>query len=213
MKYLILLILIAAPLQVMAQKTMEAALPDGRKVLLKPDKTWEYAALKPGPAPAGQPALEELGPLAALMKKTPAAFTQIDEETPDTFLAKLINNANTAKLNTRLLKDIYFVLPVGFEYQFESMKFQAFMGLLDENYELVSRKNGIFGWDLPEITLKMDIYKARDIKPYLRLAVNGIPFRIDGTGDRVRFLPLKYIIYDDRDKKILSTIATGNDTN
>jgi hypothetical protein len=52
--------------------------------------------------------------------------------------------------------------------------------------------------------------KATELKPYLRLAVNALPVGLEDS-ERVRLLPVKYVIYDDRDKKILATISTQNE--
>ncbi len=41
-------------------------------------------------------------------------------------------------------------------------------------------------------------------------AVNALPVSLKSS-ERVRLLPVKFVIYDDRDKKILATISTKDE--
>lgn len=216
MKNLILLLLLFLPSASLGQKAIEVSLPDGRKAVLKPDKTWDYVRppAKPGTTNTGDTQLfvEPLEALVALMKKTPAVFTrgETETETEADYFSKLNTYFDKTILKGRKLKDIFFLLPTDFDYQIEKDELVAFVGFLDDKYNLVSRKDGVYQHDTRILKLKLSFFDAREVKPFLRVAVNALPVEINKSG-RVRLLPVKYVIYDDRDKKIFETITTQNE--
>ncbi|MEP6707099.1 MAG: hypothetical protein ABJC05_06245 [Pyrinomonadaceae bacterium] len=210
MKHLVLLLLLFAPSLSFGQKPIEVSLPDGQKVLLKPDKTWDYV---PSPAP-NQPAdrlrVEPLESLVALIKKSPEVFIQDESETQEQYFSKLRNYFNKTDLNGKKLKDTFFLLKTDFTYHAEEQEFTTTYDLFNTNYTIASRVNGVYAHAFPELSLKTPSDKATELKPHLRLAVNALPVGpVDS--ERVMILPVKYVIYDDRDNKILATIPTKNE--
>lgn len=216
MKNLALLLLLLLPSVSFGQRAIEVSLPDGRKAVLKPDKTWDYVRppAKAGGSKAGDTQLlvEPLGALVALMKKTPAVFTrgETETETEADYFSKLNTYFDKTILKGKKLKDTFFMLPTDFDYQIEKDELIAFVGFLDDKYNLVSRTNGVYGSETRILKLKLPFFDAREVKPFLRVAVNALPVEIDKSGS-VRLLPVKYVIYDDRDMKIFETITTQNE--
>src|SRR5260221_14409696 len=87
------------------QKPIEALLPDGRRVVLKRDKTWDYIAGQRPNQQADPLRVETLESLVALMKKSPEAFIQNESETQDEYFSKLRSYFDKTDLNGRKLKD------------------------------------------------------------------------------------------------------------
>jgi len=202
--------LLFAPSLCFGQKPIEALLPDGRKIVLKRDKTWGYIA---GQTPNQQPdplRVETLESLVALMKKSPEAFTQNESETQEEYFSKLKSYFDKADLNGKKLKDTFFLLQTDFTYHSEEQEFTTRFDIFNTNYSIASRVNGVYSYAFPVLSLKMSPERATELKPHLRLAVNAVPINL-GSSERVRLLPVKYVIYDDRDKKILATISTQNE--
>lgn len=210
MKHLaLLLLLVFAPCLSFGQKPIEVSLPDGRKVLLKPDKTWGHI---PSQSPTQQTEplrVEPLESLIALMKKSPEVFTQDESETQEEYFSKLRSYFNKTELNGKKLKDTFFLLQTDFTYHAEEQEFTTTFDF-NTKYVIASRLNGVYNYAHPELSLKMPPDKATELKPYLRLAVNALPVSL-WSSERVMLLPVKYVIYDERDKKILATISTKNE--
>jgi|GEM_PF-3100767 len=154
--------------------------------------------------------VEPLESLIALMKKSPEVFTQDETETQEEYFSKLRSYFNKTELNGKKLKDTFFLLKTDFTYDVEEQEFTTDRYLLNVNYNIVSRVHGVYSYGFPKLSLKVPPEKAAELKPYLRLAVNALPITLVSS-ERVRLLPVKYVIYDDRDKKVLATISTEND--
>lgn len=210
MKHLALLLLLLAPCLSFGQKPNEVSLPVGRKVLLSPDKTWDYIPSQSPNQQAEPLRVESLESLIALMKKSPEVFTQDETETQEEYFSKIRSYFNKTELNGKKLKDTFFLLTTDFTYYAEEQEFTTDRYLLNVNYNIVSRVHGVYSYGFPKLSLKVPPEKAAELKPYLRLAVNALPITLVSS-ERVRLLPVKYVIYDDRDKKVLATISTEND--
>jgi hypothetical protein len=210
MKHIVLLLLLFVPSLSFGQKPIQVPLPDGRKLLLKPNKTWNYIPEQAANQKNDPLRVETIESLIALMRKSPEVFTQEESETQDDFFAKLRSYWNKTELNGRSLKDTFFVLQTEFTYLAEEQKFTTRFELFNRNFYIVGRVNGIYSYAFTELSLKIPPEKATELKPYLRLAVNALPVSLESS-ERVRLLPVKYVIYDDRDKTILATIPTRNE--
>lgn len=194
----------------LGQKPVGALLPDARRVLLKPDRTTNYTH---GQAPNQQAdplRVESLESLIVLMRESPEVFTQDESETPEEYFSKLRGYFNKTELNGRKLKDTFFSLQTDFTYLVEQQEFTTTFDIFKSNYTIVGRANGIYSYAFPKLSLQVPPEKAAGLKPHLRLAVNALPVSLESS-QRVRLLPVKYVIYDDRDKKILATISTKNE--
>jgi hypothetical protein len=210
MKHIVLLLLLFVPSLSFGQKPIEGLLTDGRKILLRPDKTRNYIPEQAANQQTDPLRVETIESLIVLMRKSPEVFTQEESETQDDFFAKLRSYWNKTELNGRKLKDTFFVLETEFTYLAEEQQFTTRFELFNTNFQIVSRVNGIYGYSFTELSLKVPPEKATGLKPHLRLAVNALPISLESS-ERVRLLPVKYVIYDDRDKTILATIATRNE--
>jgi len=214
MKHLALLLLLFAPCLSFGQKPIEVSLLDGRNVLPKRDQTWDYIPSR-GPNQQAEPLrVEPLESLIALMKQSPEVFTQGESESQAEFFSKLRTYFNKADFNGKKLKDTFFLLHTDFIYHTEEQEFITTDHIVDAKYVIASRANGVYGYGYDRLSLKMPPDKATELRPYLRLAVNALPVNLQGSvrgSERVVLLPVKYVIYDDRDKKILATISTKND--
>ena len=210
MKQIVLLLLLLAPSLSFGQKRIEVSWPDGRKVLLNPDKTRDYILRQTPNQQADRLRVEPLESLIALMKKSPEVFTQNESETQDEYFSKLRNYFNTTDLNGKKLKDTFFLLQTEFTYLAAEQKFTTRFDIFNTNFSLASRVNGVYSYAFPELSLKIPPETATDLRAYVRLAVNALPVGLVDS-ERVRLLPVKYVIYDDRDKKILATISTQNE--
>ena len=102
------------------------------------------------------------------------------------------------------------MLQTDFTYLLEQQEFTTTIDFFKSNYTIVGRVNGIYSYAFPKLSVQVPPEKATGLKPHLRLAVNALPVELESS-ERVRLLPLKYVIYDDRDKKILATISTKNE--
>lgn len=210
MKHIVLLLLLFAPSLSFGQKPIEVLLPDARRVLLNPDKARDYILRQAPNQQADRVRVEPLESLIALIKKSPEVFTQDESETQDEYFSKLGNYFNTTELNGKKLRDTFFLLRTEFTYLTAEQKFTTRFDIFNTNFSIASRVNGVYSYAFTELSLKMPPETATELRPHLRLAVNALPVGLVDS-ERVRLLPVRYVIYDDRDKKILATISTQNE--
>jgi hypothetical protein len=194
-----------------AQTDQIAITADGRKVVLKPDKTWEYQAAKPTPTPANEQ-LIEADNVADVIKAVQALETDLkkSEFETETEYAARVRLLFSQKQNKsgRALDQTVLVFDDTSSYDAERQLFTLSPRFLRVNIPetfygtsivrlsrvvLAERFAGSWLEDRSQVgfTFSMDPETARKVKPNLALAIYGVPVQV--RGNDLSIVPLKYV--------------------
>jgi len=192
----------------------------GRKVVLHPDKTWEYAPDKkasPIAAESSDIILSDATSLRSALESIKDKLVKSDFETAAQYYGRVrsLLSETLNKKTGRPLSETVVMLDGFASYDAEKQKF-VFSSFAYKLHQISARdrddirivktsegrwfQSDLFGDALSEFAFSMPPDKAQEAKPDLALLVYGLPVEVGYSG--VSILPLRYAAYNRRTKEI-----------
>lgn len=189
-------------------QNIEVVTPDGKKVVLKPNKTWEYVVEKPVPIdPITQnddTKITDITQLFIFATKNKTNLEKNGSETETEYLSRLIKFVNETDFDGKKLKDSSVLFNTDFKYNEQLQEFSSSGYVVGQNYVLVKRvDNTEFKGRRLEIYFKMPPEKAIEVKNDLRVKIVGFPV---GVPKELEFFATKIIIFSQKTKEIYAEI-------
>lgn len=209
---LILLGAIAAAAQI------SATTEDGRKVVLKPDKTWDYA-----PAPAPRPVSndevlfkgfqgDDFIEVAKFLSGMKDSFAKNEFESSLQYQARLKALIEDTKFGNKFLDEIVVLAKTQPSYDADSQEMAAFgtapyyYGTTNYSLEFGNLRAGYsnpdsysFNEDSYEnFNIKMPPGQAAEAKQWIKIAIFGFPFQIKtiGIGTKISFVKTRIVVFN-----------------
>ena len=185
-------------------QNIEVVTPDGKKVVLKPDKTWEYVVEKPIPTEPqttnDDTKITDMTQLFIFATKNKKNLEKNGSETEKEYISRLIKFVNETDFDGKKLKDSSVLFDAVFKYNEQLQEFSSSGFVVGQNFVLVKRVNNTeFKGRRLEINFKMPLEKAMKVKNDLRIKIVGFPVEIP---KELKFFPTKFIIFNQKTKEI-----------
>ena len=189
-------------------QNIEVVTPDGKKVVLKPNKTWEYVVEKPVPIdPITQKddtKITDITQLFIFATKNKTNLEKNGSETEKEYLSRLFKFVNETDFEGKKLKDSSVLFNADFKYNERLQEFSFSGYAVGQNYVLVKRvDNTEFKGRRLEVNFKMPLEKAIEVKNDLRVKIVGFPV---GVPQELEFFATKIIIFNQKTKEIYAEI-------
>ncbi len=158
-----------------------ATTADGKKVVLKSDKTWEYVVDVPKPQAVVQPnnkfAIDDLKAVEEFTFINGKEIEKSEFETEDQYQQRLAKFAEEKQFNGKSIKEIAFAVdPLYFGYSAETQSFKVTIyGSLSP--EFVKRSDSYFSQNIIDFSFKMSPQKAQELKTLMQIVVLGFPVK------------------------------------
>ncbi len=215
---LIILLFLFCPLHLVAQTI--AITEEGKKVILKSDKTWEYLSEKPTENKSASSDTKIVGDdIKTLAKFIPTIKSKLEKsefETEEQYLRRLELFFSETKFNEKPLEDTVLIFSPELRYDAENQEFSVLPYLMQSSgvrIDFVAWSYGRFSSNkIKFLQFKISTEKAQKEKPDIALAVYGVPVGYEEILNTIKFIPAKYVFFNKNTNEIYSEISEADET-
>ncbi|MDQ6787850.1 MAG: hypothetical protein M3033_13670 [Acidobacteriota bacterium] len=215
----IILLLVLGSTELGQTKNITATTEEGKKVILKPDKTWDYEQVKKsgnifsntnGKRIVGDDALKVVNFFESIKNKILKGASESEKE----YLARLDKVTSEIKFNGKPLNKTVFVIEPDLRYDAEGQTFTVLVSISnnifkENNFSLEPRKwqYGKFTLHYTYLQLKISVAKAKTDTSNIQLAIYGFPVGFEKVSRKIAFVPLKYVFFNKKTGEIYSDVT------
>jgi hypothetical protein len=195
------------------QTNITVTTEDGKKVVLKSDKTWEYVIESPKKETANQStgsfSVDNIEDVKKFSKSISQEVKKSEFETEDQYIKRLTKLANEKQFNGKPIKQIAFLIePLSFDYLAEGQTFNVTVYGESNGVTFVDRdRYGSFSRNSIRRDFNMSPEKAKELKPLMEIIILGFPVRSDY---RLEAVPTQMIIRNKNTGEVYFNTALDN---
>jgi hypothetical protein len=165
------------------QTNITATTEDGKKVVLKSDKTWEYVIESPKKETVNQStgnfSVDNIEDVKKFSKSISQEVKKSEFETEDQYIKRLTKLANEKQFNGKPIKQIAFLAKTVLYYSAENQTFDITVFGGEDDITFVDRSRDYFSRTFTRRHFNMSPEKAKELKPLMETIILGFPVRSD----------------------------------
>jgi hypothetical protein len=195
------------------QTNITATTEDGKKVVLKSDKTWEYVIESPKKETVNQStgnfSVDNIEDVKKFSKSISQEVKKSEFETEDQYIKRLTKLANEKQFNGKPIKQIAFLTEaLSFNYSAEDETFNVGVFGQSGGVTFVSRnRSGRFSRDIISGRFNMSPEKAKELKPLMETIILGFPV---GSDYQLDVVPIQIIVRNKNTGEVYFNNALDN---